>query len=79
MQMKHNCGLFGVQGSDNASNLAYLGLYALQHRGQESTGIVTSDRRCFHALKCPGLVSDRTQPLFHHRLLTDFEHAASCG
>jgi amidophosphoribosyltransferase len=58
MRLKHNCGLIGVQGSVNASRLAYMGLYALQHRGQESTGIVTSDGDCFHAFKAPGLVSE---------------------
>ncbi len=35
------CGLFGIYGHDEAANLAYLGLHALQHRGQESAGIVT--------------------------------------
>ena len=58
MRLKHNCGLIGVQGCGNASRLAYMGLYALQHRGQESTGIVTSDGDCFHAFKAPGLVSE---------------------
>jgi amidophosphoribosyltransferase len=37
------CGIFGIEGHDDASNLVYLGLYALQHRGQESTGIVAWD------------------------------------
>jgi amidophosphoribosyltransferase len=37
------CGVFGVYGHDEASNLTYLGLHALQHRGQESAGIVASD------------------------------------
>ena len=36
------CGVFGVFGHEEASKLAYLGLYALQHRGQESAGIVSS-------------------------------------
>ena len=42
---KHYCGLFGIFGCPEASSLIYLGLYALQHRGEESCGIVTSDGR----------------------------------
>ena len=37
------CGVFGIYGHPEAANLAYLGLYALQHRGQESAGIAASD------------------------------------
>lgn len=37
------CGIFGIEGHDDAANHVYLGLYALQHRGQESTGIVAWD------------------------------------
>ena len=37
------CGVFGVFGHPEAANLTYLGLYALQHRGQESAGFVSSD------------------------------------
>ncbi len=40
---KEECGVFGIYGTEMAANLAYLGLYALQHRGQESAGIATSD------------------------------------
>ncbi|HEX9799518.1 MAG TPA: amidophosphoribosyltransferase [Thermoanaerobaculia bacterium] len=39
------CGIFGIEGYDDAANHVYLGLYALQHRGQESTGIVAWDGR----------------------------------
>ncbi len=41
-RFRHECGIVGVHGHDEASNIAYLGLYALQHRGQESAGIVSS-------------------------------------
>lgn len=58
MNVGHNCGLFGVEGSKNASRLAYMGLYALQHRGQESAGIVASDRSVFHGYKSLGLVME---------------------
>ena len=53
---KHYCGVFGVYGHPNAAELAYYGLYSLQHRGQESAGIVTSDGKQFHAHKGMGLV-----------------------
>jgi amidophosphoribosyltransferase len=42
-KFKDECGVFGIFGHPEASNLTYLGLYALQHRGQESAGIATSD------------------------------------
>ena len=54
---KHYCGVFGIYGHPNAAELTYYGLYALQHRGQESAGIVTSDGRNFHEHKRMGLVS----------------------
>ncbi len=53
------CGVFGIFGHPEAANLTYLGLYALQHRGQESCGIVSSDGKRLHAYKGMGLVSDR--------------------
>ena len=52
------CGVFGVWGHPEAAKLAYLGLYALQHRGQESAGIVTSDGLRLHAHKAMGLVRE---------------------
>jgi amidophosphoribosyltransferase len=54
---KHYCGVFGVYGHPNAAELTYYGLYALQHRGQESAGIVTSDGQQFYPHKGMGLVS----------------------
>ena len=54
---KHYCGVFGIYGHPNAAELTYYGLYALQHRGQESAGIVTSDGRQFRTHKGMGLVS----------------------
>src|ERR1700690_4218544 len=53
---KHYCGIFGIYGHPNAAELAYYGLYALQHRGQESAGIVTSDGREFRKHVGMGLV-----------------------
>jgi amidophosphoribosyltransferase len=54
---KHYCGVFGIYGHANAAELTYYGLYALQHRGQESAGIVTSDGRQFRTHRGMGLVS----------------------
>jgi amidophosphoribosyltransferase len=52
------CGLFGVFGHPEAARLTYLGLYALQHRGQESAGIVASDGTRLRVQKGMGLVND---------------------
>ncbi len=52
------CAVFGVHGHKEAANLTYLGLYALQHRGQESSGIVSNDGAQFHVEKAMGLVAD---------------------
>jgi amidophosphoribosyltransferase len=54
---KHYCGVFGVFGHPNAAELTYYGLYALQHRGQESAGIVTCDGTDFYKHHGMGLVS----------------------
>ncbi|HOP08096.1 MAG TPA: amidophosphoribosyltransferase [candidate division Zixibacteria bacterium] len=53
-----NCGVFGIYGHSRASKLTYFGLYALQHRGQESAGIVTSDNGTIHLHKGMGEVSE---------------------
>ena len=52
------CAVFGVYGHREASNLTYLGLYALQHRGQEGSGIVSSDGHQLYQEKGMGLVAD---------------------
>jgi amidophosphoribosyltransferase len=52
------CGVVGVFGHPEAANLAYLGLYALQHRGQESAGIVSSDESKVYVELGTGLVAD---------------------
>jgi amidophosphoribosyltransferase len=52
------CGVVGIQGHPEAANIAYLGLYALQHRGQESAGIVTADGGEHRVHRAMGLVSD---------------------
>ncbi len=57
-QIHDNCGVVGVYGPQEAANLAYLGLYALQHRGQESAGIVSSDGHNMGSHRSMGLVQD---------------------
>ncbi|MBI4851356.1 MAG: amidophosphoribosyltransferase [Acidobacteria bacterium] len=52
------CGIFGVWNHPDASHLTYLGLYALQHRGQESAGIVASDGAILRTQKGMGYVND---------------------
>jgi amidophosphoribosyltransferase len=59
---RDECGVFGVWGCEDAAKLCYLGLYSLQHRGQESAGIVTADKTHFHVVKNMGLVSEIFNP-----------------
>jgi len=56
------CGVFAIHGNPEACKLTYLGLYALQHRGQESAGIATSDGRDIHCTKSMGHVADIFTP-----------------
>jgi len=57
-KFKEECGIFGIFGHKEASTLAQLGLFALQHRGQEACGIVTSDGTDLHQFRSQGLVAD---------------------
>ena len=52
------CGIFGIFGHPEAANLAYLGCFALQHRGQEAAGIVSTDGKSLHQHRGMGLVAD---------------------
>jgi len=52
------CGIFGIFGHQEASTLTQLGLFALQHRGQEACGIVSSDGKDLHQFRSQGLVAD---------------------
>src|ERR1700739_5082541 len=63
-----HCGVAGVFGQLEAARLAYRGLYALQHRGQESAGIVSSDGVDLHLEKGMGLVQEVFQPQILARL-----------
>ncbi|HEX6804838.1 MAG TPA: amidophosphoribosyltransferase [Terriglobales bacterium] len=57
-KFREECGVFAVYQHPEAETLAYLGLHALQHRGQESAGIVSSDGMALHIHKSMGLVAD---------------------
>jgi len=63
--LKESCGIFGIFGHADAARLAYLGLYALQHRGQESAGIIVSDGKQMAGHRGMGLVAD----VFSHEVL----------
>lgn len=62
--INEECGVFGIytQNGADVAKMTYYGLYALQHRGQESAGIVVNDDGVFSVRKAPGLVSDAFSP-----------------
>jgi amidophosphoribosyltransferase len=57
-ELHDNCGVFAIYGHKKAAELTYFGLYALQHRGQESAGIATSDKGEIHVFKNMGLINE---------------------
>ncbi|HLH05163.1 MAG TPA: amidophosphoribosyltransferase [Bryobacteraceae bacterium] len=61
-KLHEECGVFALYGHPEAANLVYLGLYALQHRGQESAGIAASDGRKIHSVRKMGHVADIFTP-----------------
>jgi amidophosphoribosyltransferase len=61
-KLKEECGVFGVYGHSEAASLSYYGLHALQHRGQESAGICTSDGTDFHFHRGMGLAKEVFNP-----------------
>ncbi len=56
--LNEECGVFGIWGHTDAAHLSYYGLHALQHRGQEGAGIVTTDGQNLVAVRGEGLVND---------------------
>ena len=72
---KHYCGVFGVFGHPNAAELTYFGLYALQHRGQESAGIVACDCKQFRVHRGMGLVPQ----IFNGQILHDLVGSMAIG
>ncbi len=69
------CGIFGIDGKADAANFTYLGLYALQHRGQESAGIVSWDGERLHVERGMGEVAD----LFSAKVLRRLPGARALG
>jgi amidophosphoribosyltransferase len=74
-KFKDECGVFGIYGHAESSKLTYLGLYALQHRGQESGGIVASDGVTLRASRGMGYVAD----IFNEHALAELTGAAAIG
>lgn len=56
-KLREKCAVFGIYGSEDAARTAYFGLWALQHRGQEGSGIVSSDKQDLHRFADFGLVA----------------------
>lgn len=56
--LNEECGVFGIWGHEDAAQISYYALHALQHRGQEGAGIVTKDAKGLHVVKGEGLVND---------------------
>lgn len=74
-EFKDECGIVGVYNHPEASKLTYLGLYALQHRGQEGAGIVSSDGKRLYPLRRMGLVAD----IFNEEVLARLKGRSAIG
>ncbi len=74
-KFREECGVVAIHAHPEAEKLAYLGLHALQHRGQESAGIVTSDGERLRAHKSMGLVAD----IFTEEVLTSLRGILAIG
>ena len=70
------CGVFGISDHDEASKLTVLGLHALQHRGQDSAGMVTSDHNNFFAHRGMGQVSEAFS---NHKILNELKGKMCIG
>jgi amidophosphoribosyltransferase len=74
-KFKDECGVFGIFGHTEAANMTYLGLYALQHRGQESAGIAASDGERVRLSREMGYVAD----VFDEETLSSLPGASAIG
>lgn len=73
--LNEECGVFGVWGHENASQIAYYGLHSLQHRGQEGAGIAVTDGEKVTVMKGVGLVNE----VFGHGELEQLNGKAAIG
>lgn len=73
--LNEECGVFGVWGHPNASEITYYGLHSLQHRGQEGTGMVVTDGEKLKGLKGEGLVAE----IFTSDAMQDMKGKAAIG
>jgi amidophosphoribosyltransferase len=74
-EFRDECGVFGIAPHAEAANLSYLGLYALQHRGQESAGLVACRSGQLSSFKRMGLVAD----VFNESILREMQGHAAIG
>src|SRR5262245_10301057 len=74
-KFREECGLFGIYRHPEAANLTYLGLYALQHRGQESVGIASSNGARLQVHKAMGYVADS----FDEPTIERLNGTSACG
>ena len=74
-KFKDACGVFGIYGHEDAAHMTYLGLYALQHRGQESAGIAVANDGRVRLSRAMGYVSD----VFNERVLAGLRGRAAIG
>jgi amidophosphoribosyltransferase len=73
--LNEECGVFGIWGHEDAAQISYYGLHALQHRGQEGAGIVTKEGKKFHVIKGEGLVNE----VFSGNEINDLKGNAAIG
>lgn len=73
--LTEECGIFGIWGHPDASQITYYGLHALQHRGQEGAGMVVTDGKKLYGTKGPGLVTE----VFNFEALEELQGKAAIG
>ena len=74
-KLKEECGVFGIFDHEDAARLTYLGLYSLQHRGQESAGMVSSSGERLYPVRGMGYVSE----IFDQEQLSKLRGRAAIG